>query len=102
MKQRHDLACRRSLLLDKINAQRLELVEISLQLQKPLALADTGIKAVHFIRSHPALVTASVALLLAFRRRNLAHIAQAGWRLFCLYPATVYLNQFSSYHRRDS
>ena len=88
-KQFNDLACRRRLLLEKISNQRMEIVEISLQLQKPLALVDTGIKAVHFIRSHPTLVTGGVALLLALRRRNLRHIAQEGWRLLCLYPGKV-------------
>lgn len=103
MKNRlHDLACRRHLLLDKINTQRIEVIEISLQLQKPLALADAGIKAVHFIRRHPALVTTSVALLLALRRKNLLLIAQEGWRLLCLYPATAYLSQLSSRQRHDT
>ncbi len=102
MKKRlSDLACRRRQLLDKISTQRAESVEISLQLQKPLALADAGINAVHFIRRHPALVTASVALLLAFRRGNLRLMAQTGWRLLCLYPATAYLSQLSSDTRAD-
>ena len=96
MKQeRHDLACRRRLLLDKINAQRIEVAEIALQLHKPLALVDAGIKTVHFIRSHSALVTASVALLLAFRRGNMRLVVQQGWRLLILYPATAFLSQLS-------
>lgn len=90
MKKRlNDLACRRRLLLEKINTQRNEVVEISLQLQKPLALVDAGIKVVHFIRSHPTLVTGSVTLLLALRRGNLRPMAQQGWRLFCHYPAKI-------------
>lgn len=97
----HDLACRRRLLLDKINTQRAEVIEISLQLQKPLALADAGIKVLHFIRRHPALLPASVALLLALRRDNLKLVAQAGWRLLCMYPATAYLRQLPSETRAD-
>lgn len=100
--QLEKIASRRRLLLDKINTQRIEVVEISLQLQKPLAVVDAGIKAVHFIRSHPALVTSSMALLLAFRRGNLVLMAQAGWRLLCLYPATAYLSQLSSCQRHDT
>ena len=82
-----DLSHRRLLLLEKIDNQRWEMLEVSLQLQKPLALVDAGIRAVHFIRRHPALVTGGMALLLAFRRRNLLLMAQEGWRLLRLYPA---------------
>jgi hypothetical protein len=103
MKQkRHDIACRRHLLQEKINAQRIEVAEISLQLQKPLALVDTGINAVHFIRRHPALVSGGMALLLALRRGNLALMAQEGWRLLCLYPATAYLARQLSRQKRGS
>lgn len=100
--KRHDLACHRQLLLKKINAQRIEIIEISLQLKKPLALADTGIKAVHFIRDHPALVASSVTVLLALRRGNLTLMAQEGWRLLCMYPATAYLTQYFSCHKHDT
>jgi hypothetical protein len=86
-KQLIDLACRRHLLLEKINTQRREIAEISLQLQKPLALVDTGIKTIHFIRSHLTLATGSLALLLALRRGNLRLMAQEGWRLFSQYSA---------------
>lgn len=103
MKQkRHDMACRRHLLLEKINAQRIEVVDIALQLQKPLALADKGIEAVHFIRRHPALAATGVALLLALRRRNMRLVVQEGWRLLSLYPATAYLCQLASCRRRDT
>jgi hypothetical protein len=95
MKQkRHDIACRRHLLLEKITAQRIEIVGISLQLQKPLALADAGIRAVHFIRRHPALVASGVAALLALCRGNFRLVVQHGWRLLSLYPATAYLSQY--------
>jgi len=99
--QLNDLACRRRLLLEKINTQRMELIDISLQLQEPLALADAGIKAVHFIRSHPALVAGGVILLLAFRRGNLLFVAQEGWRLLSLHPATAYLSQLYSSRKHD-
>lgn len=97
-----DLASQRRLLLEKINTQRVEVVEISLQLHKPLALVDAGIKAVNFICSHPVLVTSGVALLLAFRRGNLTLLAHEGWHLLSLYPATANLSQFFSYQRRDT
>jgi hypothetical protein len=97
-----DIASRRMLLLEKIRIQRMQVIEVSLQLQKPLAVVDAGIKAVHFIRRHPALMTSGAALLLAFRRRSLILMAQEGWRLLCLYPATAYLPQHSSCPRRDT
>jgi hypothetical protein len=101
-KHLNEIACHRRLLLEKIRTQRMEVVEISLQLQKPLAMVDAGIKAVHFIRRHPTLVTSGAALLLAFRRRSLILMAQEGWRLLCLYPATAYLTQHFSCQRRDT
>ena len=101
MKQkRHDIACRRHLLLEKITAQRIEIVGISLQLQKPLALADAGIKAVHFIHRHPALIASGIAVLLALRRGDLHLAAKQVWRLLSLYPNMAYLSQY--YHTRDT
>ena len=103
MKNRlNDLACQRRLLLDRINTQRMEAIEISLQFQKPLALVDTGINTLRFIRRHFMLVTGGVTLLLALRRGNLRLMAQEGWRLLCLYPATAYLSHLSPYQRPDT
>lgn len=86
-----ELARRRKLLLEKIRIQRMQVLEISLQLQKPLAVMDAAIKAVHFIRRHPTLVTGTVAMLLALRRGDFTGIKQHGWRLLCLHPATAHL-----------
>jgi hypothetical protein len=97
-----DIASRRCLLLEKIRIQRMEVIAISQQLQKPLALVDAGIKAVHFIRSHPTLITGSAALLLALRRRDFAAMKQHGWSLLCLHPATSYLTQHLSCPGRDT
>jgi len=93
MKQRladlADLAYRRQRLLEKIEAQRMEIAEISLDFQKPLALADTGLKAVRFIRNHPALVSGGIAALLSMRGMGIAGLAKKGWRLMYLYPAAI-------------
>lgn len=88
-KQLAGLAQRRRELLKEIQAQRMDLAEISLDWQKPLALADTGLKAVHFIRNHPGLVSGGLAVLLSLRGKGIAGMAKKGWRLFYLYPAAA-------------
>lgn len=83
-KQLADLACRRRGLLEKIEAQRMEVAEISQHWQKPIALVDTGLKVVRFIRNHPALMTGGVAALLTLRRKGIIGLAQERWRLLRL------------------
>lgn len=83
------LAHRRLELFDKIEAQRMEVAEISQHWQKPLAVADTGLKAVRFIRSHPGLVSGGVAALLSLRGMGIAGFARKGWRLLFLYPSIL-------------
>lgn len=81
MKQRLAmLACRRRELLEKIEAQRREVADISQQWQKPLALVDTGLKAVRFIRRRPAMWVGAMAVWMTFRRKGLAGVVQQGWR----------------------
>lgn len=82
-----ELACRRRGLLDKIEFQRMEMAEISCDLQKPLVLVDAGLNAVHYIYNHRALVAGSVAALLTFRRKGIVGLAQKGWRLLVIYPS---------------
>lgn len=83
------IAQRRRALLETIAAQRMEVAEISLHWQKPLALADTGLSAVRFIRSHPGLVSGTLAALRSLRGIGVGGLAQKGWRLLYLYPAAV-------------
>jgi hypothetical protein len=92
MKQRlAELADRRVRLLEEIEAQRMEVAEISADFQKPLALADTGLKAVRFLRNHPVLASGGFAVLLSMRGKGLAGLAKKGWRLAYLYPAAISL-----------
>jgi hypothetical protein len=85
------LACHRRELLEKIEAQRRDVAEISAHLQKPLALVDAGIKAARFISSHPALVSGGVAAVLAWRSKDTAHQAEKKrWRLLYLYPSILF------------
>lgn len=74
-----DLAYRRCRLLEKIDAQRIEVAEISIHWQKPLALVDAGLRAVHFIHNHPALMSGGVALLMALRPGRVWKWLQLGW-----------------------
>lgn len=83
------LSYRRRILLEKIEAQRLDMAVISQDLQKPLALADMGLKAARFIRNHPGLVAGSLAVLLSLRGKSIAGLAQKGWRLMYLYPSIL-------------
>jgi hypothetical protein len=90
MKQRlAELADRRLRLLEKIEAQRTEVAEISVDFQKPLALADTGLKAARFIRNHPAMVSGGFAALLSIRGMGISGLAKKAWRLMYLYPAAI-------------
>ena len=84
-----ELAYRRNRLLEKIETQRMDVADISLDLQKPLALADIGLKAVRFIRNHPGLVSGGFAALLSLRGKGVAGLAQKGWRLMYLYPSIL-------------
>jgi hypothetical protein len=77
--------------LEIIKTQRLEVAEISMDLHKPVALADTVLKVVHFSRNHPALVSGGFAALLSVRGMGIAGLAKKGWRLFYLYPAALSL-----------
>jgi len=92
MKQRlAELADRRLRLLEKIEAQRKEVAGISVDFQKPLALAGTGLKAARFMRNHPALVSGGFAALLSIRGMGIAGLAKKAWRLMYLYPAAISL-----------
>jgi hypothetical protein len=92
MKQRlADLSDRRLKLLEKIEAQRMEVAEISVDFQKPLALADTVLKAVRFSRNHRVLVSGGFAALLSIRGMGSAGLVKKVWRLMYLYPAAITL-----------
>lgn len=86
-----ELSDRRLGLLEKIEAQRREVAEISVDFKKPIALADTGLKAVRFIRNHPVLASGGFAALLSIRGMGIAGLAKKGWRLAYLYPAAISL-----------
>jgi hypothetical protein len=84
------IAIRRLELLEQIEKQRMDMAYISLHLQKPLAVADVGLKAVRYIYNHPALVSGGVTALLTWRNKGLIGLARHGWRLLLLYPSAIF------------
>jgi hypothetical protein len=85
-KQLIEVACRRRKLLREIEAQRLEVAEISRQWHKPIALIDVGLKVVRFIRDHPALSSSAVAAFMAVRRKGISGLFQKREFLYHLVP----------------
>lgn len=80
-----ELAFRRGQLLEKIDAQRMELSDISRQLERPLAVADAGLRVVHYLRNHPLFLAGGVVILMLWRGKGLFTLAQAGQHLWRLY-----------------
>lgn len=103
-KQLARLAYRRLELLNKIEAQRIDMAEISQHLKNPLAVVDVGVRAVHLIYRHPALVAGVVTALLTWRRKGIVGLAKNTWRLLYLNPSAILfgLKYFSSALRSTS
>ena len=76
-----ELISRRLVLLKRIKKQKIELGTASQCLQKPLALADTGLQAIHFFRRHPLFMSGGVILMMVLRRKSLATLVAQGWRI---------------------
>jgi hypothetical protein len=72
---------RRGELLARIATQREQVAGIGARWQAPLALADRGLAAVRFVRSHPVPV-AGVAALFVVRRRGVVGLLKGGWRVW--------------------
>lgn len=72
---------RRAELLARIASQREQMAEIREDFKTPLALADKGLAAVRYLRSHPVLV-AAVAALFVIRRRGVFALAMGAWRVW--------------------
>jgi hypothetical protein len=72
---------RRGELLARIASQRRQMAEIGIRLEAPLEMADRGVNAVRFLRSHPVLVAGLIAVM-AIRRRGVAGMAIVAWQLW--------------------
>lgn len=79
---------RRGELQARIAAQREQVAATAMRWQAPLALANKGLAAVRFLRSNPVLVAAAVAVI-AIRRRNVAGMLAAGWRMWRWYKSAM-------------
>ena len=88
-KRLESVATRRLEILEKIAAQRLELAEISRELQRPLGVVDIGWKGINFIRSHPALMAGLAGGFLALRRTGVIGWIQKGRSLLYLSPVIL-------------
>jgi hypothetical protein len=72
------LAERRSLLIAQAAAQRTALAANMVPWRSRLALADKGIAAVRYVRSHPALIVGAALLVAALRPRRAGTWLQRG------------------------
>ena len=80
-----DIMVKRERLLARCATQRDDLTLLAQQLEGPLKVADRAVAAVHYLRRHPVVLGAAVALLAAIERRRLWIWARRGfvvWRTY--------------------
>jgi hypothetical protein len=77
----HELKQRRGDLLARIAVQREQMSEIKAEWNAPLAVADQGVAAVHFLRRHPILVAGAMAFVV-IRRHRVAGLMWGVWRVW--------------------
>lgn len=82
-----EIAANRQRLLEEIESQREEIAAIARRWEKPLALADAAAGVLRFLRNHPILVSAGLALLLAGRRHGVFGLLRKGGRLLGPYAS---------------
>lgn len=63
-----EIAFRRCELLEKIEAQRVEMSELSVHFEKPMQIVDTGVSTFNFVRRHPTLIAGSLSAVLTYWR----------------------------------
>ena len=77
---------KRKLLIAKIAQQRVELAQSLGYLRKPLGVAQTVFKGVHYLYKHSRVILGCIAALLAFRKmafrkKNILLLAFKGWQM---------------------
>jgi hypothetical protein len=63
-----ELALQRRKILERIEAQRIEVTDISLHIKRSVAKFDIALSAVHFMSRHPALLAGGFAVFLTLWR----------------------------------
>lgn len=74
-----ELAERRARLVAQAETQRTTLAQSVEPWRAPLAIADKGLAAVHYLRSHPALLVGAGVFLVALRPNRAVAWLQRGW-----------------------
>jgi hypothetical protein len=82
-----DLRREREILLMRCDAQRLELAATIDQLQGPLKVADRAVEGINYLRSHPLVFGAALALLVVTGRRGWWGWLRRGFILWRAYRA---------------
>jgi hypothetical protein len=77
-----ELAVRRATLVERAATQRVQLSQALAPWRGSLEVADQGLAAVRYIRSHPALLVGVVAFLAAARPGLLPRWLGCGWRVW--------------------
>ena len=89
MKSLLEIQHHRSEIIEKIDAQRKELAEISQHFKSPLSVVDKGVQVARFIRGHPALASGSVLAFWALRRYGVLVLARKAWRAIYVNPTLL-------------
>ena len=82
-----DIVVKRERLLARVAAQRDDLTMLAQQLEGPLKVADRVVAGVQYVRRHPVVLGAAVALLAVVERRRLWLWARRGFVVWRTYRA---------------
>jgi YqjK-like protein len=86
MQDLDDIVRRKQRLIERCAVQRAAIAGAFRELERPIAVADRGLKIVRFFRSHPVLIGAAIAAIMVARgRTSLIGLLARGvsvWRLW--------------------
>ena len=82
-----ELMRQRERLLARCEAQRIEIAALALRWEKPLSLADRAIAGINYLRGHPVVLGALVAVLAVVQRRGWWSWVRRGFVLWRSYIA---------------
>ncbi len=90
---------RRGELLARIAGQRERVAEMDTRWQAPLALADRGLAAMYYARSHPVLIGVAAALIV-IRWRGVLGMVGGAWSLWKTCRSVISVAKKLSSHRK--